>query len=50
MSASRKYDFSNFNRALKLDYVDYINNMTTCDNSNHFIDINKMFFFTFLPL
>lgn len=43
MSASRKYNFSNLKRALKLNCVVYFqNSMTTCNNYNYFINENKI--------
>lgn len=51
MSDSSKYNFSNFKRVLKFNYVVYFQNsyMTTCDHLNLLFNINKMFL-TFLPL
>lgn len=46
MSASSKCNFSNFKRAL---IVYYPNNMTTCDNLNHFINIDKICFWLSFP-
>lgn len=43
MSASNKYDFFNFKREFKLNYVVYYQNrMSICYNLNHFINVDKI--------
>lgn len=50
MPVSSNYDFSDFKLALKLNYVFYFqNSTTTCNYFNPFININKIYFWLFVP-
>lgn len=45
MSPSGEYDFSNFKRALKLNYGVYFqNSMIICDNLNYFLNKSNVFY------